>query len=54
MPAPWIIKSVDILEYRAFCLTACVPFVAPDQLSLDGFEERFNHGIVVAVTFAAH
>ena len=40
MPAPWIIKSVDILEYRAFCLTACIPSVTPDQLSFDGFKER--------------
>ena len=33
------------MEYRAFCLTTCAPFVAPDQLSLDGFEEHPNHGI---------
>ena len=34
MPAAWVIESVDILKDGAFCLTACVPFVAPDQLSL--------------------
>ena len=54
MTAARIVEPIDILEDRTFCLTACVPFVAPDQLSLDGFEERFNHGIVVTVTFAAH
>ena len=29
-----IIEPVDILEDRAFSLTACVPAIAPDQLSL--------------------
>ena len=54
MTAAWIIKTIDILEDRTFCLTTCVPFVAPDQLSLDRFEERFNHGIVIAIALAAH
>lgn len=49
-----VLEAIDILEYRAFSLTPCVPFVAPDQLSFDGFEECFDHGIVVTVTFAAH
>jgi len=49
-----VTKAIDILEDRTFCLTTCVPFVAPDQLSLDGFEERLNHGIVVTITLAAH
>lgn len=52
--AAWIVEPIDILEDRAFCLTACVSFVAPDQLSLDGFEERFNHRLDVAIAFAAH
>ena len=39
MAAAWIVEAVDILEYRPFCLAACVPAVAPDQLCLDGFEE---------------
>ena len=54
MPPPWIIEAVDVLEDRAFCLAACVPTIAPDQLSLDGFEERFNHRIVVTITLTAH
>ena len=29
-----IIKSIDILEYSPFGLTACIPSVMPDQLSL--------------------
>jgi hypothetical protein len=39
---------------RAFSLTACIPPVAPAQLSLDGFEERLNHGIVATIAFSAH
>ena len=54
MPPPWIIEAVDILEDRTFCLAACVPTIAPDQLCLDGFEERLNHRIVVTITLAAH
>ncbi len=54
MPPPWIIEAIDILEYRAFCLTACVPTIAPDQLYLDGFKERLNHRIVVTIALAAH
>jgi len=46
VPAAWVIKAIDILEDRAFSLTACVPTVAPDQLSLDGFEERLDHRII--------
>ena len=49
-----VIEPVDILEDRAFSLTACVPTVAPDQLSLDGFEERLDHRIIITITFAAH
>ncbi len=54
MTSARVIKAIDILEDRTFCLTTCVPFVAPDQLSLDGFEERFNPRIVVTITLAAH
>ena len=54
MTAARVIKAIDILKDSTFCLTACVPFVTPDQLSLDRFEERFNHGIVIAITLAAH
>ena len=49
-----IVEPVDIQEGRTFCLTTFVPSVAPDQLSFDRFEKRFNHGVVVTVTFAAH
>jgi hypothetical protein len=40
-----VIEPIDILEDRALGLTACFPAVTPDKLSLNGFEERFNHGI---------
>ena len=49
-----VIKAVNVLEYRALGLTACFPTVPPDQLSLNGFEERFDHGIVVTIALATH
>ena len=54
MPAPWIIEPVDILEYRPFGLTACIPSVTPDHLRLDGFKERLNHRIIITISLAAH
>ena len=49
MAAARVIEPIDILEDRALGLTACFPAVTPDKLSLNGFEERFNHGIVVTI-----
>ena len=49
-----VIEPVDILEDRAFSLTACVPTVAPDQLSLVEFEERLDHRIIITISLAAH
>lgn len=53
MAASRIVEPVDILKTRAFCLTACVPAVAPDQLYLGGFEEHLTHGIVVTIALTA-
>ena len=49
-----VIEPVDVLEYRPFRLSSGFPSVAPYQLSLEGLEERFDHGIVITVSFAAH
>ena len=54
MATAWIVEAIDILKYRAFCLTARVPTIMPDQLGLDGFEERLDHGIVVTISLTAH
>jgi len=54
MPQSRVIESIDILEYSAFCLPAGFPFLTPDQLGLQRFEECFDHGIVVAIALAAH
>ena len=50
----WIIEPVDILKYPPFGLASCFPTIAPDHLRLDGFEECFDHGIVITIPFAAH
>ena len=54
MPSPRIVEPIDILEYRPFRLASCFPAIAPDQLCLERFEGRLDHGIVVAVSFSAH
>jgi hypothetical protein len=37
-----VLEPIDILEDRALGLTARVPTITPDQLGLDGFEERLD------------
>jgi hypothetical protein len=68
VPPSWIIELIEILEYSPFRLASCFPTIAPDELRLDGFEEREevqerpqwgvsptqDHAIVIAITFAAH
>jgi hypothetical protein len=54
----WVIEPTDVLEnVLENCAFSFLPrflTVAPDQLRLDGFEERLNHGIIIAFAFAAH
>ena len=45
MPAARIIKTVDVLKDSGFCLAADFPNPAPDQLGLDGLEERLDNGV---------
>ena len=54
MPPSWIIEPIDILEYGPLGLASGFPTITPDQLGLDGFEERFHHGIVVTISLTAH
>ena len=53
MPTARVIKAVDVLEDGCLSLATRFPRPAPDQFGLDGFEERFDGGIVVTVAFAA-
>ena len=54
MPTARVIEAVDVLEDGGFGVATGFPRAAPDQLDLDGFEERLNGCIVIAVAFAAH
>jgi|TARA_B110000305_G_scaffold241843_1_gene317857 hypothetical protein len=54
MVATWVRNPTDVIENCAFSLPPRFPTVAPDQLCLDGFEERLSHGIIIAFAFAAH
>ena len=52
--AAGVVEPVDVLEDSGLCLPSCRPFLTPDQLRLQRFEERFKRGVVVAVAFATH
>jgi hypothetical protein len=49
-----IVETVDVIEDGHLSLSACVPCVSPDQLCFDGFEEGFNGGIIIAISFSTH
>ena len=54
MSSAGVVEPVDVLEDRRLGLTSSMPFLAPDHLGFQAFEERLNRRIVVAVSFAAH
>lgn len=68
MPPDGVIEPVDVSGDGVFCLVAGLPRDWPDQLGLDGFEEREedqktvqwtvfptqDHRVVVAVPTPAH
>ena len=54
MASSRVIEPVSAFEDRHLCLPAGVPCVPPDQLGFDGFEERFNSGLIIAISLAAH
>ena len=45
MPSARVIEAVDVLKDDGFCLTAGFPRAAPEQLGLDGLEERLDNGV---------
>lgn len=45
MPAAPVIEAVDLLEDGGFGLATGFPRPAPEQLGLDGLEERLDNGI---------
>ena len=54
MPPDGVIEPVDVSGDGVFGLLAGLPCDRPDQLRLDGLEERFHHRVVVAVPAPAH
>ena len=49
-----VLEAIDVLQDGGFGFPAGFPSVPPDQFSLDGFDEGFNGGVVIAVAFSAH
>ena len=54
MPAARVIEAVDVLKDAGFGLATGFPRPAPEQLGLDGLEERLDNGVVIANALAAH
>ena len=54
MPSARVIEAVDVLKDASFGLAAGFPGPAPNQLGLDGFEERLDNGVVITIALAAH
>jgi len=42
-----VIDPFEVLDDRVIFLTRCFLTVAPDWFCLDGFEERFDHGMAL-------
>src|SRR5665648_414798 len=49
-----VIEPLDVLANGVGGLLACREGGPPDQLGFDGLEDRFHHGVVVAVSPTAH
>ena len=54
MSASWIVEAIDVFKQDCFRLLPGLPYAAPNQLDLEGFEERLDNSIVVAISFATH
>ena len=54
MPPTGIVEPVDVSEQGHFGLSPCALPVATDQFGLQRFEEALDHGVIKAITLAAH
>ena len=54
MAAAGIVETVDVQEDGSFRLSPGRPALPPDHFRLQGFEEGFDGGVVVAIALAAH
>ena len=54
MFASRVLKAIDIFEEGDVDPAAGLPVAAPDQFGRKRFEEAFDGGVVVAITFPAY
>ncbi len=54
MAAACVVEPVDVLEDGSLRVPTCCPFLPPDQLRFQAFEESLNGGVIVTITLAAH
>lgn len=54
MSSTWIVEAVDVSAKGPFGGGAGLEDRSPDQLTLDRFEHRFHHRVIVAIALSAH
>ena len=54
MPSTRIVEAIDVLEDGHLSLPSRFPRPSPDELGLDGLEERLDSGVVVTIALSAH
>ena len=54
MPAPGVVKALDVSKYIRSGLLACQIILEMHQLAFEGSEETLNGGVVIAVANGAH
>jgi len=54
MSAARVVEAVDVFKDRHLDVPAGLPRPTPDQLRLNGLEEGFHCGVIIAISLAAH
>src|SRR5215218_9489955 len=49
-----IVEPVDVAANSPVCLLSGIEDGPPDELGFQGLEERFHHGVVIAIPLAGH
>ena len=50
MPTPWIVEAINVFKQGCFRLRSGLPYAAPDQLGLKGFEESLDDSIEAPIS----
>ena len=54
MATTGVVEAIDVFEECVSHVLACLPFLPPDELCFQCFEESFDCGIIITISFPAH